>query len=95
MAIMAIIYGFLQKYEDFYGGLFQVPFIWPNHTSNPWGEDTHPWSATKVGNPIPATIPVDQDKKTTKKLLKPATMQSTAANFFKSCFDIKVKKVRL
>ena len=22
------------------------------------GEDTHPWSATKVGNPIPATIPV-------------------------------------
>ena len=24
------------------------------------GEDTHPWSATKVGNPIPATIPLDQ-----------------------------------
>ena len=24
------------------------------------GEDTHPWSATKVGNTIPATIPVDQ-----------------------------------
>ena len=24
------------------------------------GEDTHPWSATEVGNPIPATIPVDQ-----------------------------------
>ena len=24
------------------------------------GEDTHPWSATKVENPIPATIPVDQ-----------------------------------
>ena len=27
------------------------------------GEDTHPWSATKVGTatkPIPATIPVDQ-----------------------------------
>ena len=22
------------------------------------GEDTHPWSATKVGNHIPATIPV-------------------------------------
>ena len=22
------------------------------------GENTHPWSATKVGNPIPATIPV-------------------------------------
>ena len=22
------------------------------------GEDTHPWSAAKVGNPIPATIPV-------------------------------------
>ena len=22
------------------------------------GEDTHPWSATKKGNPIPATIPV-------------------------------------
>ena len=22
------------------------------------GEDTHPWYATKVGNPIPATIPV-------------------------------------
>ena len=24
------------------------------------GEDTHPWSATKVGDPIPANIPVDQ-----------------------------------
>ena len=24
------------------------------------GEDTHPWSATKVGNHLPATIPVDQ-----------------------------------
>ena len=24
------------------------------------GKDTHPWSATKVGDPIPATIPVDQ-----------------------------------
>ena len=24
------------------------------------GDDTHPWSATKVGDPIPATIPVDQ-----------------------------------
>ena len=22
------------------------------------GEDTHPWSTTKVGKPIPATIPV-------------------------------------
>ena len=46
------------------------------------GEDTHPWSATKVGNPIPATIPVT--KKTTNKLLKPATMQSTGRNFFKA-----------
>ena len=33
------------------------------------GEDTHPWSATKVGNPIPATIPVT---KKNNKLLKPA-----------------------
>ena len=24
------------------------------------GNDTLPWSATEVGNPIPATIPVDQ-----------------------------------
>ena len=24
------------------------------------GEDSHPWSAKKVGNPTPATIPVDQ-----------------------------------
>ena len=54
------------------------------------GEDTHPWSATKVGNPIPATIPVT--KKATNKLLKPATMQSTGEKFFYSCFDIKVKK---
>ena len=46
------------------------------------GEDTHPWSATKVGNPIPATIPVT--KKTTNKLLKPATMQSTGGIFFKA-----------
>ena len=57
------------------------------------GEDTHPWSATKVGNPIPATIPVT--KKTTNKLLKPATMQSTGRNFLKSCYDIKFKKIRL
>ena len=46
------------------------------------GEDTHPWSATKVGNPIPATIPVT--KKTTNKLLKPATMQSTGSIFFEA-----------
>ena len=31
------------------------------------GEDTHPWSATKVGNPIPASTP--EAKKTTSKLL--------------------------
>ena len=49
------------------------------------GEDTHPWSVTKVGNPIPATIPVDQkQKKTTNRLLKPATMQSIGRNFFKA-----------
>ena len=47
------------------------------------GEDTHPWSAAKVGDPIPATIPVDQkQKKTTNRLLKPAIMQSTGRNFF-------------
>ena len=46
------------------------------------GEDTHPWSATKVGDPIPATIPVTI--KTTNRLLKPATMQSTGRNFFKA-----------
>ena len=45
------------------------------------GEDTHPWSATKVGNHIPANIPV---KKTTNKLLKPATMQSTGRIFLRS-----------
>ena len=38
------------------------------------GEDTHPWSATEVGNPIPATIPVDQKQKTTNKLFIPATI---------------------
>ena len=27
------------------------------------GADTHPWSATKVGNPIPVTIPADQEQK--------------------------------
>ena len=48
------------------------------------GEDTHPWSATKVGNPIPATIPVDEKQKKTNKLLKPATMQSTGGIFFKA-----------
>ena len=31
--------------------------------------------------------------KTTNKLLKPATMQSTGRIFFKSCYDIKVKKL--
>ena len=36
----------------------QVPCV-----SSCWGgEDTHPWSATKVGNPIPATITVDQQQ---------------------------------
>ena len=47
------------------------------------GEDTHPWSATKVGNPIPATIPVDQKQKN-NKLLKPANMQSTGRIVFKA-----------
>ena len=56
------------------------------------GEDTHPWSATKKRNPIPATIPVT--KKTTNKLLKPATMQSTGEIFFIAAL-IKVKKIRL
>ena len=28
------------------------------------GEDTHPWSATKVRNPIPATIPVTKKQPT-------------------------------
>ena len=46
------------------------------------GEDTHPRSATKVGDPIPATIPTT--KKTTNRLLKPATMQSTGRNFLKA-----------
>ena len=27
------------------------------------GEDTHPRSATEVGNPVQATIPVDQEQK--------------------------------
>ena len=36
------------------------------------GEDTHPWSATNVGNPILATIPVM--KITTNKLLIRATI---------------------
>ena len=36
------------------------------------GEDPHPWSATNVGNPILATIPVT--KITTNKLLIPATI---------------------
>ena len=48
------------------------------------GKDTHSWSATKVGNPIPATIPVDQYQKKTNKLLKPATMQSTGRIFLKA-----------
>ena len=29
------------------------------------GEDTHPWSATKVVNPIPATLPVTKKKQPT------------------------------
>ena len=38
------------------------------------GEDTNPWSATNVGNPILATIPVDQRQKITNELLIPATI---------------------
>ena len=38
------------------------------------GVDTYPWSATKGGNPIPATIPiVELQKITINKLLIPAT----------------------
>ena len=39
------------------------------------GEDTHPWSATKVGNPIPATIPVTKrnNQQTGKKTNKRGT----------------------
>ena len=40
------------------------------------GKDTHPWSATKVGNPIPATIPVTKKQQTT------LTLQTTLQNCF-------------
>ena len=30
------------------------------------GEDTHPLSATKVGDPIPATIPVTKNQQATQ-----------------------------
>ena len=35
------------------------------------GEDTHPWFATKVGNPIPVTIPVTKKKQPTNYLNQP------------------------
>ena len=40
------------------------------------GEDTHPWSAAKGGDSIPAPISVDreQQRKKTNKLLLPATI---------------------
>ena len=39
-----------------------------------WGEDTHPWSATKEGNPIQVTIPVTTKNYSTNKLLILATI---------------------
>ena len=44
------------------------------------GRDTHPWSATKVGNPISANI-LDQQQKTNNKLLKASTIP-VDRNFF-------------
>ena len=45
------------------------------HQQQQQQQQQHPWSATTVGNPIPATIPVDQyQKETTNKLLITATI---------------------
>ena len=53
------------------------------------GEDTHPWSATNVGNPILVTIPVTKIK--TNKLLIPATI---GWGIFGSNFCVSEKRDR-
>ena len=49
------------------------------------GEDTHPWSATKVGNPIPATIPVA--KRNNQQTFHTSHCRSRPVELFKSCND--------
>ena len=60
------------------------------------GENTHPWSATKVGNTIPSHY---SSRPVTKKQPTNYSNQplcSRPVEFFcLSCFDIKVKKIRL
>ena len=46
------------------------------------GENTHPWSATKVENPILATIPVP--KKNNQETTHPSHYRSRPVNFFKA-----------
>ena len=56
------------------------------HTPVVCNESREPHTSHYTSRPV--------SKKTTNKLLKPATMQSTGEIFF-NCFDIKVKKIRL
>ena len=59
------------------------------------GEDTKPVVCKESREPHTSHYTSRQvTKKTTNRLLKPATMQSTG-EFFYSCFDIKVKKYPL
>ena len=54
------------------------------------GENTHLWSATKVGNPILATIPVA--KRNNQQTTHTSHYRSRPVEFFKSCNDIEVLK---
>ena len=46
------------------------------------GENTHPWSATNVGNPILATIPVDQKKNNNQQTTHTSHYRSRPVQIF-------------
>ena len=59
------------------------------------GGDIHPWSATKGGKPISATIPEDQkQQETTNQLLITATIpvERWKHNFVETAVIIRYKK---
>ena len=57
------------------------------------GEDTHPWSTTEVGNPIPATIPVA--KRNNGQTTHTSHYPSRPVEIFSSCNHGGLKKVAI
>ena len=58
------------------------------------GEDTHQWSATNVGNPILATIPVTSNKNTNQQNTHTSHYPSRQVEIFKAAMiEVFFKKI--